>query len=244
MNMVKSLRFNATRKFVFYGMMAFCFMFSQSGATQETIVIDIPNLPAGAKPLEMIRVPAGTFLMGAPAEKVESFDDEKDESPQHKVSITNPFYIGKYEITQAQWKAVMGDNPAKDFGEGNDYPVYFVSWNDCHSFIEKLNSLGQGRFRLPTEAEWEYACRAGITTVFFWGDDPISIKLIDEYAWTFGENEAKKCHVVGLKKTNLWGLSDVKGNVWEWCYDYYGKYVSADQIDPKGPSSGTHLVVR
>ena len=107
-------------------------------------------------------------MMGSPESEKDRFENE---GPQHQVTISKPFYMGKYEITQAQWQAVMGNNPAKDYGVGNNYPTYNASWEDCQNFIQNLNALGQGTFRLPSEAEWEYACRAGSTTRFYWGDD-------------------------------------------------------------------------
>ena len=127
----------------------------------ETITINIPGLPAGAKPLEMVLIPAGTFLMGSPSSEK---DRQSDEGPQHQVTISKDFYIGKYEVTQAQWKAVMGTNPS--YFKGDNLPVERVSWDDCQAFIQKLNSmgLGVGTFRLPTEAEREHACRAGSGT--------------------------------------------------------------------------------
>ncbi|MBC7324568.1 MAG: formylglycine-generating enzyme family protein, partial [Moorella sp. (in: Bacteria)] len=125
----------------------------------------------------MVLIPAGTFMMGSPNNEQ---DRSSNEGPQHQVTLTKPFYLGKYEVTQAQWKAVMGSNPS--YFRGNNLPVEQVSWNDCQTFIQRLNQLGQGTFRLPTEAEWEYACRAGTTTRFYWGDDP-NYSQIGQYAW-------------------------------------------------------------
>ncbi|RJP31421.1 MAG: formylglycine-generating enzyme family protein, partial [Candidatus Omnitrophota bacterium] len=157
------------------------------------LIIPLPNLELDVKPLEMVLIPAGDFMMGSPDNEKDKYNNER---PQHKVIISNPFYLGKYEVTPAQWQVVMGNNPAKDYGVGNDYPVYNVSWNDCQEFIKKLNQLGQGTFRLPTEAEWEYACRAGTTTRFFWGND-LNYTEIKDYAWYDGNNNPRGTKEVG-----------------------------------------------
>ena len=202
----------------------------------ETITAPL-TLPADAKPLEMILIQPGTFMMGSP-------DSEKDrwydEGPQHQVTLTKPFYIGKYALTQAQWQAVMGNNPS--LWKGSNLPVECVSWNDCQTFLKKINQLGQGTYRLPTEAEREYACRAGTTTRFYWGDD-LSLTQIGDYAW-YNDNSNSKTHEVGLKKPNTFGLYDMSGNVREWCQDWFGDYSSVSQIDPIGISSGSIRVLR
>ena len=214
-------------------------------------IIQLDNLPSDATPLEMVLVPAGTFTMGSPDD--EQYRDS-DEGPQHEVTITQPFYLGKYEVTQAQWRVVMGSNPSTDSSEasdygtrgvGDDYPVYYVSWNDCQTFIENLNAMGQGTFRLPTEAEWEYACRAGTTTRYYWGDDP-SYSEIDNYAWYSGNNSPNGTKVVGQKLPNAWGLFDMSGNLWEWCNDRYSSsyYSNSPATDPQGPTSGSYRVAR
>lgn len=194
------------------------------------ITIPLSGLPPDAKPLEMVLIPAGSFLMGSPDDviaersKENRFDGYERESPQHRVTISQPFYMGKYPITQAQWEAVMGNNPSHF--KGTNLPVETVSWNDSQTFIRKLNEMGQGLFRLPSEAEWEYACRAGTTTNFYWGDDP-GYSHIKDYAW-FKGNSDKKIHEVGLKKPNTWRLYDMSGNVWELCEDeWYDDYTDA-----------------
>lgn len=136
----------------------------------------------------------------------------------------------------------MGSNPASNYGVGLNNPVYYVSWNDCQAFIQNLNQLGQGTFRLPTEAEWEYACRAGTQTAFYWGEDS-SYSQIREYAWYDG-NSSSKTHEVGTKLPNAWGLFDMSGNVWEWCQDWYGNYSSNSQVDPTGAVRGSSRVIR
>jgi len=204
----------------------------------ETLTIDLPGLAAEAKPLEMVLIEAGAFVMGSPTTEVGRYPDET----QHQVTLTQDFYIGKYEVTQGQWKAVMGENPSY-FHENPNLPVEQVSWEDCQAFIEQLNEMGAGTFRLPTEAEWEYACRAGTTERFYWGDDP-EYNSIDNYAWYNGNNEPVGTKIVGLKSPNAWGLFDVSGNVREWCQDWYTAYPSSAQEDPVIDGAGTERVIR
>jgi formylglycine-generating enzyme required for sulfatase activity len=165
------------------------------------------DLGRGVK-LEMVLIPAGEFLMGSP-------DSDKDanagEKPQHRVRIIKPFYLSKYLVTQEQWKAVMGGNPSEFTGPKN--PVETVSWDDCQEFFEKLNAQSAapgGKFQLPSEAQWEYACRAGSKTRYCFGDDE---KQLGEYAW-HGQNSGGKPHPVGEKKPNARGLYDMHGNAW------------------------------
>ena len=207
------------------------------GISNQTITVAISRLPLNAKKLEMVLIPAGTFMMGSPDSEMDRWDVE---GPQHQVTISKPFYMGKYEVTQAQWQAVMGSNPS--YFKGNNFPVESISWDSCQTFIQKLNQLKQGAFRLPTEAEWEYACRAGTTTRFYWGDDP-DYTQIGEYAW-YADNSNSKTHDVSLKRPNTWGLFDMSGNVYEWCQDWYGTYSPGLQTDPTGPSSGSDHVFR
>jgi formylglycine-generating enzyme required for sulfatase activity len=179
--------------------------------------------------LEMVLIPAGTFVMGSP----ESEEDRNDDEVQHLVTLTKPYYMGKYEVTQEQWKAVMGKNPSQI--KGNTFPVTDVSWNDCQNFIKKLNSITEGGYRLPTEAEWEYACRAGTTTAYFFGG-------------SLAENDAningERIKSVGSYKPNAFGLYDMHGNVHEICKDWYAKYPTGVVIDPKGPAKGKEHIVR
>jgi formylglycine-generating enzyme required for sulfatase activity len=165
----------------------------------------------------------------------------KHEMPQHKVTISKPFYLGKYPVTQAQWVAVMGSNPSKFKGQNN--PVEQVSWHDAQEFIRRLNAKeGHSRYRLPTEAEWEYAARAGTSSAYFFGDDK---KALSEYAW-YKDNSEETSHPVGQKLPNPWGLYDVHGNVYEWVQDWYGEkyYTNSPEGDPKGPSSSSYRVIR
>ncbi len=195
------------------------------------------DLGKGIK-LEMVLIPAGEFLMGSPDSDKDAFEWEK---PQHRVRITKPFYLGKYLVTQEQWEVVIGNNASRFKGPKN--PVEQVSWDDCQQFLDKLNkrqgNLG-GRFVLPTEAHWEYACRAGSKTRYCFGDDE---KQLGEYA-CYGANSGGKTHPVGEKKPNAWGLYDMHGNVWEWCQDWYGDYKESPVDDPSGPIGGSVRVFR
>ncbi|HEY7545724.1 MAG TPA: bifunctional serine/threonine-protein kinase/formylglycine-generating enzyme family protein, partial [Blastocatellia bacterium] len=191
----------------------------------ETSQLKETKIDVGA----FVQIPQGEFLMG-------SEKGEGDEKPAHKVRISRPFEMGKYEVTQAQWEAVMGNNPSNF--KGANLPVENVSWNDAQEFIQKLNARNDGYvYRLPTEAEWEYACRAGST-----GDYAGNL---DEMAW-HGSNSASKTHSVGQKKPNAWGLHDMHGNVWEWCMDWYleNYYSQSPSADPPGPGTGSLRVSR
>ena len=176
---------------------------SASSNPQTTTVM----LP-GSVPLEMVLIPAGSFTIGS--------NENPNEQPTHTVTIAQPFLMGKYEVTQAQWQAVMGTNPSINTGNPNR-PVDSVSWDDYQGLITALNALGQGTFRLPSEAEWEYACRAGTTTRWYFGDND---ELLVDYAWYRG-NSLDIVHGVGQKLPNGWGLYDMSGNGGEWCQDWY-----------------------
>lgn len=161
--------------------------------------------------MEFILIPAGEFNMGSPSEEKGRFDSE---SPVHKVTINTSFYLGKSAVTQKQWKIVMDNNPSHFKGENR--PVEMVSWKDAQEFITKLNEKeGNDKYRLPSEAEWEYACRAGTQTRYFFGDDE---SKLNEYAWYAG-NSGGETHSIGQKKPNSWGFYDMHGNVWEWVQD-------------------------
>jgi formylglycine-generating enzyme required for sulfatase activity len=198
---------------------------SERPSEPKMITVHLDNLPEDATKLEMILITPGSFTMGSSMEESGRSDNEW---PVHEVSITKSFYMGKYEVTQAQWDAVMGKNPSYFYGRPN-HPVEKVTWRACQKFIKRLNALGQGSFRLPTEAEWEYACRAGSETQFFFGD---SLENVDKYMWWEGNNEPQGTKEVGLKLPNSWGLYDIHGNVQEWC-------ARNSQIDPIGPSAGS-----
>ena len=183
----------------------------------------------------MVWVEGGTFRMGATPEQ--DSDAYSDEKPVHSVTLSS-YYIGKTEVTQALWKAVMGTNPS--CFKGNNLPVECVSWNDCQKFIRKLNALTGQHFRLPTEAEWEFACRGGNNSR---GYKYSGSNYIDNVAW-YWDNSGKKTHPVATKLPNELGIYDMSGNVWEWCSDWYDKYSSGAQTNPKGPYDGSYRMVR
>jgi formylglycine-generating enzyme required for sulfatase activity len=188
------------------------------------------TLPGGAE-MEMIYCAPGSFMMGSPEDEEDRFDDET----QHKVTLTRGFWLGKYPVTQSQWKSVMGGNPSNF--EGDDNPVDSVSWDDCKKFIKKINSRSGFTARFPTEAEWEYACRAGTEGAYSGAGD------LDDMGW-YDENSDDETHPVGEKEPNAWGFYDMHGNVLEWCADWYGSYPTKAVTDPKGPSSGGNRVLR
>ena len=184
---------------------------------------------------EMVRVEGGTFRMGATSEQED--DAYSDEKPVHSV-ILSSYYIGKTEVTQALWQAVMGSNPSNF--KGADLPVECVSWNDCQEFIQKLNSLTGRNFRLPTEAEWEFACRGGNNSC---GYKYSGSNNLGSVAW-YDENSGGQTHRVATKAPNELGIYDMSGNVGEWCSDWYADYTSYSQTDPTGPQSGSYRVRR
>ena len=202
-----------------------------SSPSGNTITIPVKN---GIN-IEMVKVEAGSFNMGATPEMQDPLEDEK---PVHRVTLTNNYYIGKYEVTQALWKIVMGSNPS-DF-KGDDLPVETVSWNDCQDFISKLNAMTGKRFRLPTEAEWEYAARGGKKSR---GYQYSGSNTIGDVAWYAG-NRSSMTHAVGTKQPNELGIYDMTGNVWEWCQDWYGSYSSSPQTNPTGDVRGLFRVRR
>ena len=184
---------------------------------------------------EMVRVEGGTFRMGATSEQgSDVWDNEK---PVHSVTLSG-YYIGKTEVTQALWKAVMGSNPSKFIGD--NLPVEMVSWDDCQEFIRELNALTGQNFRLPTEAEWEFACRGGNNSR---GYKYSGSNNLGSVAWYDG-NSGNKTHPVGTKAPNELGIYDMSGNVWEWCADWYGDYSSGAQTNPTGPYGGSNRVYR
>ena len=193
-----------------------------------------------------IEIPAGEFTMGSPKDETNRFDDEE----QVAVTLTQPFGLGKYEVTQGQWKSVMGSEPwkDKDFVKADkDCPATYVSWGDAKEFCQKLTEIerksgklkADEEYRLPTEAEWEYACRAGTETAYSFGNNE---SKLDQYA-RFDGNTNNAAQTVGLKKPNPWGLYDMQGNVFEWCSNWYDRKLSG-VVDPIGPNGGSYRVVR
>ena len=180
---------------------------------------------------EMVKVDAGTFTMG-------STSGYGDETPVHKVTLADSYYMGKTEVTQSLWKAVMGSNPSSF--KGDRKPVENVSWNDCQTFIKKLNQATGKNFRLPTEAEWEFAARGGNNSKHY---QYSGSNNIDDVAW-YTDNSSSTTHDVATKSPNELGLYDMSGNVWEWCQDWYGNYSSPAQTNPASPSSGSCRVSR
>ena len=193
--------------------------------------------------MKFVPIPAGTFTMGSPAGEKDRSSDET----QHQVTLTKSFYMGRTEVTQGQWKKVMGTEPWKGESlvrEGDDYPAVYISWDDAVEFCKKLSAKENRVYRLPTEAEWEYACRGGTKTAFSFGDDEGELS---KYAWfafnadSIGEDYA---HQVAQKLPNAFGLHDMHGNVYEWCSDWFSEYPSGPLTDPQGPNTGSSRVLR
>ena len=200
------------------------------GVALKTGAAKTLTLPGGA-PMEMIYVTPGSFIMGG---SPLSDNERENNEALHRVALTKGYWLGKYEVTQKQWQSVMGSNPSN--WTGDNLPVENVSWNDCQEFIRKINSRLNCNARLPTEAEWEYACRAG-TTGKCAGNG-----VLDDMGW-YNDNSGSKTHPVGMKRANAWGFHDMHGNVWEWCGDWYGNY-GGNATDPTGPASGSYRVLR
>jgi formylglycine-generating enzyme required for sulfatase activity len=223
------------------------------------IILTIPTRPSWAEAktfqnslgMTFVLIPAGTFDMGSPPDEPHRNKDEVG----HQVTISKPFYMQTTEVTRGQWKSLMGWNLfGRKRGKSRDKPKTKVSWHDGMRFVEKLNALNEGVYRLPTEAEWEYACRAGGQEAYSWG------KTIECSRAMYGNNELKAPDCQPYVKTkglpldepapvmsyppNAWGLYDMHGNVWEWCSDWYAKYPEDSVIDPSGPTSGKDKVRR
>jgi len=208
--------------------------------------------------MKLVLIPSGTFMMGSPESEEKRFRHEL----QHEVALGNDHYLGVHQVTQAQYQKVIGDNPSYFRGDtlaehqpqtggmvrevdSSNHPVESVSWEDAVMFCNRLSKLPEekkaGRvYRLPTEAEWESACRAGTKTSFSFGESSMSL---GDYAW-YDENSNGQTHPVGEKTPNAWGLYDMQGNVWEWCSDWYGDYPKNSVTDPVGAKKGSHRVLR
>jgi formylglycine-generating enzyme required for sulfatase activity len=193
--------------------------------------------------MKFVWIPPGNFMMGSPKEEKERQDNET----QHKVTLTKGFYMGVYAVTQEQYETVMGKNPSAFKGEKN-LPVETVSWEDCQKFIKKLRDKDKKPYRLPTEAEWEYACRAGTKTPFHFGEtiSTDQANYVGDFIYGNGKKGVyrKKTTPVGSFPANAWGLHDMHGNVWQWCQDWHGDYPQKDMVDPQGPENGERRVLR
>ena len=212
----------------------------------EYFIIDTVGTYTNSLGQTFILLPVGTFTMGSPSSEPGRYNDET----QHQVTLTQPFYMQTTEVTQSQWEAVMVINPSSLSGCPT-CPVDSVSWEDVQTYITRMNLKGEGTYSLPTEAQWEYAARAGITTAFANGsiedypnmsacNDDENLNMIGWYCY----NSGSTVHTVGQKPTNAWGLHDMSGNVWEWCQDWYDEYPSNAVTDPAGPLKGLYRVVR
>jgi formylglycine-generating enzyme required for sulfatase activity len=193
--------------------------------------------------LEMVLIPAGTFMMGSPESEARRYSRET----QHQVTVSKPFYLGKYLVTQAQWQQVMGNNPSHFKGD-KLLPVENVSWDDTQAFCLKLKEITQSPFGIPTEAQWEYACRAGTTTPFHFGSQLNGRQANCNGTVPYGTDtegpNLEKTTPVGNYPANAWGLYDMHGNVWEWCSDWYGEHPTGSVTDPIGPATGSGRVRR
>ena len=206
---------------------------------------NVKTFYANGVSFDMVEVRGGTFRMGATSEQ--GSDVSRDEKPVHSVTLSG-YYIGKTEVTQELWQAVMGTTLTDfasqlgvcTYGVGDDYPMYFISWDDCKEFIGKLNEITQMNFRLPTEAEWEFACRGGKNSKKY---KYSGSNDIDEVAWYSGNSNAST-QPVARKAPNELGIYDMSGNVWEWCSDWFGFYTRDSQDNPTGPASGDDRVMR
>ncbi|MBT5598420.1 MAG: formylglycine-generating enzyme family protein, partial [Planctomycetaceae bacterium] len=200
----------------------------------DSTVIELPSI-TNTLGMKLNEIPAGNFLMGSPESEAYREDDET----QHKVTISKAFYMQTTEVTQGQWKAVMSTEPwkgqeySKYIKEGANYAATHVSWDDAIAYCKKLSEKEGKKYRLPTEAEWEYACRAGTETAFSFGDNE---ERLSKFAW-HDANARNTTHPVGQLLPNAWGLYDMHGNVWEWCSDWHGEYPIGAVTDPIGPAA-------
>ena len=231
--------------------LALCALAVTGVVANPEITVDLP----GGATMAFVRIEPGTFVMGTTEEREEALRVSRlwrphlsIAQPAHEVTITQGFYLGKYEITQGQWEAVMGTTPWSNQGqvlEDPDCPASYLSWEDVHQFVQRMNTTAEDSlYRMPTEAEWEFACRAATTTIWSFGDDAAQL---GEYAW-FRANTSDGgegyAHQAGTRQPNPWGLYDMHGNMAEWVQDWYAPYSEENQEDPQGPPSGSERVFR
>ena len=222
------------------------FLLASTVFAKQEITVDL----SGGANMDFVWIEPGMYKMGSASSE---WERQESEGPQHEVSISHGFYLGKTEVTQGQWKSVMGTSPWMDNFTGNGFrdqfiddpinPAIWISWSDAQSFMEVLNSKsGDSVYRLPTEAEWEYSARAGTTTMWPFGDEYfVNLK---EHAWIWSNTAPLRSQPVATKLPNPWGLYNMHGNVEEWCHDWFGAYTIDHQVDPWGPQEGTNRVVR
>jgi formylglycine-generating enzyme required for sulfatase activity len=193
--------------------------------------------------MKFVRIPAGEFTMGSPNTEKGRGDDEI----RRKIIFSKALYLGVVPVTQEQWQTIMGDNPSYFKGEKN-LPLEQISWRDCQTFCQKLSAKDKKLYRLPTEAEWEYACRAGTTTPYHFGATLSTEQANYNGNFTYGPGKKglyrEKTTPVGSFPANAWGLYDMHGNVWQWCHDWHGGYSNQEFIDPRGPKAGKNRVLR
>jgi formylglycine-generating enzyme required for sulfatase activity len=222
---------------------------AQTSSTANRVqqsTVELPREFTNSLGMKLVHIPAGSFRMGSPPKESDLSNRER----QHEVTISYDFYLGATEVTQSQFKRIMGWNPAIKSGADPDidtssHPIETVSWEEAVEFCKKFSELPEEKlaarkYRLPTEAEWEYACRAGSETAYSFGE---STQRLGEYAW-YMDNANRRSHPVGAKQPNAWGLYDMHGNVWEWCSDRFGEYPKDAATDPQGPNEGSLYVIR
>ena len=220
-------------------------IWSGTGQANEEISVKLLR----NEPMEFVWIEPGTFTMGTTTEQEQLLRGTGEwigwfanEQPAHQVAISRGFWLGKYEIEQRHWEAVMKTNPS--YSKGDNLPVDGISWDDVQEFIYLLNvEADEYLYRLPSEAEWEYACRAGASGLWSFGDDA---SLLGDYAWHYDNNSPSGTKEIGMRLPNPWGLYDMHGNVWEWCQDKWGEgyYGSSPDVDPTGPATGLDRVIR
>lgn len=214
-----------------------------AGSVQAQDKKDPPKEFTNSIGMKFVWIKPGSFMMGSPKEEKERFPNET----QHKVTLTKGFYMGVYAVTQEQWQQIMGNNPSFFKGEKN-HPVDSVSWDDCQEFIKKLRAKDKKQYRLPSEAEWEYSCRAGTKTPFHFGETISTDQANYNGNTIYGDGKKgvyrKTTMPVGSFPANAWGLHDMHGNVYQWCQDWYGDYPKNDVTDPQGPEKGQYRVLR